>query len=70
MIQDTASQTNNNDLLNQGNFFNHTLLGEVTDAIDKMKDSAEAYGSAIERLHSVDAVKLIISVCFKLLLYL
>lgn len=70
LIQDTASQTNNNDLLNQGNFFNHTLLGEVTDAIDKMKDSAEAYGSAIERLHSVDAVKLIISVCFKLLLYL
>lgn len=55
LIQDTASQTNNNDLLNQGNFFNHTLLGEVTDAIDKMKDSAEAYGSAIERLHSVDA---------------
>lgn len=55
LIQDTASQTNNNNLLNQGNFFNHTLLGEVTDAIDKMKDSAEAYGSAIERLHSVDA---------------
>ena len=50
LIQDTASQTNNNDLLNQGNFFNHTLLGEVTDAM--YNTSSDAFKTIKDALES------------------
>lgn len=55
LIQETASTTNNNDLLNQGNLVKTTVYGTVTDAIDKMKESAEQYGNAMERINSIEA---------------
>ena len=55
LIRETASETNNNDLLNSGNVFDPTVYGEVTEAINKLKDSAELYGEAISRLHNADA---------------
>ena len=44
-----------NDLLDLGNAFDPTVYGEVTEAINKLKDSAELYGEAISRLHNADA---------------
>ena len=55
LIQETASETNNNELLDLGNAFDPTVYGEVTEAINKLKDSAELYGEAISRLHNADA---------------
>lgn len=55
LIQQTAKETDNDDLLNLGSMFNTTMYGEITEAIDKLKDSAEEYGEAINRLNSIDA---------------
>lgn len=55
LIQETASETNDESLLNLGNAFDSTVYGEITEAIDKLSESAEAYGDAIGRLHSADA---------------
>lgn len=55
LIQQTAKETDNDDLLNLGSMFNTTMYGEITEAIDKLKDSAEEYGEAISRLNSIDA---------------
>lgn len=55
LIQQTAKETDNDDLLNLGSMFNTTMYGEITEAIDKLKDSAEEYGDAINRLNSIDA---------------
>lgn len=55
LIQETASETNNQDLLNLGNVFDTTTYGEITEAIDKLKESAGLYGDAISRLHNADA---------------
>jgi len=55
LIQQTANDTNNKNLLDLGNFFNETTYGEVTEALDKLSESAEMYGDAIDRLHNADA---------------
>lgn len=55
LIQQTAKETDNDDLLDLGSMFNTTMYGEITEAIDKLKDSAEEYGEAINRLNSIDA---------------
>lgn len=55
LIQQTAKETDNDGLLNLGSMFNTTMYGEITEAIDKLKDSAEEYGEAINRLNSIDA---------------
>ncbi len=55
LIQETASETENQKLINQGNFFVETTYGEVTEAIEKLKESAELYGDALGRIHNADA---------------
>lgn len=55
LIQETARETGDESLLDLGSFVNPTLYGKVTEYVDKLSESATAYGDAINRLHNADA---------------
>ena len=55
LIQDTASDTNNDSLLDLGGFFSQTTYGDISEAISVLSEGAKAYEDAIGRLHNADA---------------
>ena len=55
LMQETANETKDSSLLDLGYPGKKTVYGEVSEALNKLSESADLYGNALERLHGIDA---------------